>query len=77
VRNNDSHGSDVSPPETDLHEACSYPAEGMFSSEINPYQMALRQFDTAVRHLDLKRGVIDFLREPKRALIVTFPGQNG
>jgi glutamate dehydrogenase (NAD(P)+) len=45
----------------------------MFNSEINPYQMVLRQFDAAVGHLDLKRGVIDFLREPKRALIVTFP----
>jgi glutamate dehydrogenase (NAD(P)+) len=35
--------------------------------------MALRQFDMAAGHLDLKRGLVDFLREPRRALIVTFP----
>jgi glutamate dehydrogenase (NAD(P)+) len=35
--------------------------------------VALRHFDTAAAHLDLKRGLIDFLREPRRALIVTFP----
>ena len=57
----------------DIYEACLYPAEAMFSSEANPYRMALRQFDMAAGHLDLKRGVIDFLREPRRALIVTFP----
>ena len=57
----------------DIYEACLYPAEAMFSSEANPYGMALRQFDKAAEHLDLKRGLVDFLRQPKRALIVTFP----
>jgi glutamate dehydrogenase (NAD(P)+) len=80
MRTNDSRVTDASRPlpeqhslETDIHEACSYPAEAMFSSEVNPYRMALRHFDMAAAHLDLKRGLIDFLREPRRALIVTFP----
>lgn len=80
MRTKNSHVTDAPPPspeqpplETDIHEACSYPAEAMFSSEVNPYRMALRQFDMATAHLDLKRGLVDFLRQPKRALIVTFP----
>ncbi len=59
--------------EEDIYEACSYPAEALFNSGINPCHMALRQFDEATEHLDLKRGLIDFLQHPKRALIVTFP----
>ena len=37
------------------------------------YASALRQFDKAVRHLNLKAGIIEFLRAPKRELIVNFP----
>jgi glutamate dehydrogenase (NAD(P)+) len=80
MRTNDNDVMDAPTPsaeqhtaEEDIYEACSYPAEALFSSEVNPYQMALRQFDMAAGHLDLKRGLIDFLREPRRALIVTFP----
>ncbi len=42
-------------------------------SEDNPYANALTQFDKAVSHLNLKRGVIDMLRCPKRELSVNFP----
>jgi glutamate dehydrogenase (NAD(P)+) len=80
MRTNDHHATDTPTPlseqhtpEEDIYEACSYPAEAKFSSEANPYRMALRQFDIATGHLDLKKGLIDFLREPRRALIVTFP----
>lgn len=40
---------------------------------INPYQMALQQFDNAVRYLKIKRGIIEMLRYPKRELTVNFP----
>ena len=43
------------------------------SNETNPYTNALIQFDRAVSHLDLKKGVIDMLRCPKRELTVNFP----
>ncbi|HID87677.1 MAG TPA: Glu/Leu/Phe/Val dehydrogenase [Anaerolineae bacterium] len=39
----------------------------------NPWQVALKQFDKAADHLDLKRGVREYLRYPKRELIVNFP----
>ncbi len=42
-------------------------------SEYNPYANALAQFDRAVSHLNLKRGVIDMLRCTKRELSVNFP----
>jgi glutamate dehydrogenase (NAD(P)+) len=41
--------------------------------EENPYVNALKQFDRAVEKLDLKRGVVETLRYPKRELSVTFP----
>ncbi len=37
------------------------------------YETALRQFDTAVRHLDLQPGIADYLRVPKREITVNFP----
>ena len=43
------------------------------TSEENPYINALAQFDKAVSHLKLKRGVVDSLRYPKRELSVAFP----
>ena len=39
----------------------------------NPYEMALAQYDGAVKHLSLKRGIEDYLRAPKRELTVNFP----
>lgn len=43
------------------------------ANEENPYANALAQYDEAVSKMDLKRGVVDFLRYPKRELSVTFP----
>ncbi|MBM4256347.1 MAG: Glu/Leu/Phe/Val dehydrogenase [Deltaproteobacteria bacterium] len=37
------------------------------------YETALRQFDNAVRHLDLPPGIADYLRVPKREITVNFP----
>lgn len=42
-------------------------------SEYNPYANALAQFDKAASYLNLKRGVRDMLRCPKRELSVNFP----
>jgi len=41
--------------------------------EQNPYENALAQFDKAVSHLDLKAGIAEALRHPRRELSVTFP----
>lgn len=42
-------------------------------SESNAYQNALAQYDKAVAHLKLKRGIAEYLRFPKRELTVNFP----
>jgi glutamate dehydrogenase (NAD(P)+) len=42
-------------------------------SETNAYQNALAQYDRAVAHLNLKRGIAEYLRYPKRELTVNFP----
>ena len=39
----------------------------------NPFEMALSQYDRAVKHLSLKRGIEDYLRTSKRELTVNFP----
>ena len=39
----------------------------------SPYQMALAQYDRAVKSLSLKRGIDEFLRVPQRELTVNFP----
>jgi glutamate dehydrogenase (NAD(P)+) len=39
----------------------------------NPFEMALAQYDRAVKHLSLKRGIEEFLRRPQRELAVNFP----
>jgi len=39
----------------------------------NPYEVALCQFDRAAEYLDLKDGIRDMLRKPKRELTVNFP----
>jgi glutamate dehydrogenase (NAD(P)+) len=40
---------------------------------INPYQMAVAQFDVAAEHLQLSEDLRQVLRYPKRELIVHFP----
>ncbi len=42
-------------------------------AELNAYQNALAQYDRAVAHLNLKRGIVDYLRCSKRELTVNFP----
>ena len=39
----------------------------------NAYTVALQQFDKAVRYIDVKSGIINYLRVPKRELTVNFP----
>lgn len=45
----------------------------MASGTINPWEMALEQFDNAVQYLQFDSGLIDFIRYPKRELTVNFP----
>jgi glutamate dehydrogenase (NAD(P)+) len=42
-------------------------------AESNAFQNAQAQFDRAAAHLNLKRGIADSLRVPKRELAVNFP----
>ena len=39
----------------------------------SPYQIAVEQFDNAVRYLKIKQGIVEMLRVPKRELTVNFP----
>ncbi len=41
--------------------------------QINPYEVALAQYDRAVEYLKLPKGIKTFLRVPKRELHVSFP----
>lgn len=41
----------------------------------NAYVSALRQFDKAVKYLNLKAGIVEYLRTTKRELTVNFPVQ--
>jgi len=43
------------------------------AATINPWAVAQQQFDLAAEHLNLDPGVRQVLREPRRALTVTFP----
>lgn len=68
-RTRESEGKDSSCPysiSVDLAERPNTPEE-------NPYANALSQFDKALKYLDLKKGVAETLRYPKRELSVTFP----
>jgi glutamate dehydrogenase (NAD(P)+) len=49
-------------------------AEAQAPEELNPYRIALQQFDLAVRYIpDLARGMIEFLKRPDRVITVEFP----
>src|SRR3989475_8551260 len=39
----------------------------------NSYEIAQRQFDKAVRYVNIKTGIAEYLRAPKRELSVNFP----
>src|SRR5690242_12643722 len=43
------------------------------SAPVNPYHMAVQQFELAADRLDLSDGLREILRQPKRELIVHFP----
>jgi glutamate dehydrogenase (NAD(P)+) len=43
------------------------------TQRINPYDVAIQQFDRAISYIDLPRGIKEFLRKPKRELHVNFP----
>jgi len=44
------------------------------AENFDPIYISEQQFDRAARHIvDLKRGLIDFLKKPKRTTIVNFP----
>ncbi len=45
----------------------------MVLEEYNPWEMALQQFDHAAQYLDLKEGIYEMMRHPKRELTVNFP----
>lgn len=46
---------------------------GNGEANLNAYQMALEQLDEAAAHLNLKKGIVEVLRRPKRELTVNFP----
>src|SRR5713226_9263912 len=48
-------------------------APAMAQGQVNPYDMALQQFDSVVDMLRLDPGIADILRHPQRELIVHFP----
>jgi len=48
-------------------------APAMPQGQVNPYDMALQQFDRVAELLGLERGIADVLRHPQRELIVHFP----
>jgi len=48
-------------------------APAMAQGQVNPYDMALQQFDRVADLLKIDPGVADILRHPQRELIVHFP----
>lgn len=63
----------TSPGDAALHAAIAEQVTGAFSIGPNPYDVAIEQFEAALPYLKLKRGIIDYMRKAKRALIVGFP----
>ena len=47
------------------------------SAALNPYQMAVQQFEAAADKINLSEDMREILRQPKRELIVNFPVQIG
>jgi glutamate dehydrogenase (NAD(P)+) len=49
-------------------------ATGVGVEDLNPYNIAQKQFDHAARYIpDLKAGLIEFLKKPDRMITVEFP----
>src|SRR6059036_2664492 len=47
--------------------------EEVKSAALNPYQMAVQQFESAAEKLNLSEDMREILRQPKRELAVNFP----
>src|SRR5260221_14437201 len=45
------------------------------SAALNPYHMAVQQFEAAADKLNLTEDMREILRQPKRELVVNFPGR--
>jgi glutamate dehydrogenase (NAD(P)+) len=45
----------------------------MSKSDLSAYEIAVQQFDRAAEYLELKEGIREMLRKPKRELTVNFP----
>src|SRR5437899_7297493 len=43
------------------------------AEDLNPFRIAMRQFDTAAEKLNLEPGLREVLRRPRRALILSLP----
>ena len=43
------------------------------TEDLNPFRIAMQQFDTAARKLNLEEGMREFLRSPRRALSLHLP----
>lgn len=43
------------------------------TEDLNPFRIAMQQFDTAAQKLDLEEGMREFLRSPRRALSLHLP----
>jgi len=67
------HGNRTPQADAALHSVLSGQQTGALGSGPNSLQTAMEQFDAAVPYLDYPEDLVTFLREPKRALIVTFP----
>jgi len=64
---------DEYPSEVCPHSISEALTQRRLEMEENPYTNALAQFDKALKHISIKRGVAETLRYPKRELSVTFP----
>lgn len=70
------HHTDEKIPEVSTSSPCAINRPDLpqrVQGEDNPYANALAQFDKAVSHLNLKKGIAETLRSPKRELSVSFP----
>src|SRR5579864_7325993 len=64
-------GHDLSTWRKSIMQSTSAPA--MAEGQVNPYDMAIQQFDAVVDLLKLDPGIAEVLRQPQRELIVHFP----
>ena len=60
-------------PDPDTLAAAPAPEEAP-AEDLNPFHIAMAQFDSAVRYLpDLDSGMVEFLKRPDRLIAVEFP----